>query len=175
MQPTGSDDQQKQTSSLQQTSQADFLSGVPPSLRRTSPVRVVTTQSAGGAIHTKFCSSSDSEPDELPSSAVTAAHRESTGTVTSPLSKQPPPSGVSKGRRNREAEEPLRQGQEEGTGSHGETGTKEEEDKVSKEPSGRVEPALGTVRDYTTLPELHGAPRGTLLMCLDNVSRCALV
>ena len=138
-------------------------------------MHVVTTQSAGGAIHTKFCSSSDSEPDELPSSAVTAAHRESTGTVTSPLSKQPPPSGVSKGRRNREAEEPLRQGQEEGTGSHGETGTKEEEDKVSKEPSGRVEPALGTVRDYTTLPELHGAPRGTLLMCLDNVSRCALM
>ena len=42
----------------------------------------------------------------------------------------------------------------------GEKGTKEEEDKVSKESSGRVEPALGTVRDYTTLPELHGSPRG---------------
>ena len=144
-------------------------------------MRVVTTQSEGGAIHTKFCSSSDSEPDELPSSAVTGAHTENTSTVTLPLSKQPPPSGVSKGRRNRRTfpsvvggpsdvhttrsvvhrrdEEPLTQEQrlEEGTSSRGETGTKEEEDKASKEPSGRVEPA--PVRDYTALPDLHGAPR----------------
>ena len=60
---------------------------------------------------------------------------------------------------HRRAEEPLTQELEEGTSSHGETGTEEEEDKVSKEPSGRVEPAPETVRDYTTLPELYGAPR----------------
>ena len=175
---------QKQTTSLQQTSQAtDFLSGVLPSLRRTPPVRVVTTQSAGGAIHTKFCSSSDSEPDELPSSVMVATHTENTSTITSPLSKQPPPSGESKGRKNKRTfpsivggpsdvhttrsvvhqrpEEPLTQEQrlEDDVSSRGETGTKEEEDKASKEPSGGVEPAPGTVRDYAALPDLHGPPR----------------
>ena len=143
-------------------------------------MRVVTTQSAGGAIHTKFCSSSDSEPDELPSSVMAATHTENTSTVTSPLSKQPPPSGKSKGRKNRKTfpsvvggpsdvhttrsevhqrpEEPLTQEQrlEEDAGSRGETGTKEKED---EEPSGRVEPAPGAVRDYGALPDLHGAPR----------------
>ena len=177
VQPTESDDRQKQTSSLQQTSQADVSSGVPLSLRRTSPVREVTTQSAGGGIHTKFYSSSDSEPDELASSAVAATHTGSTGTITLPCSKQPPPSGASKRRRNkrtfpsivggpsdvhttrsvvhRRAEEPLAQELEDGTSSRGET---KEEDKTSKETlSGEVE--LETVRDYTALPELHGPPR----------------
>ena len=138
-------------------------------------MREVTTQSAGGGIHTKFYSSSDSEPDELASSAVAVTHTESTSTL--PCSKQPPPSGASKRRRNkrtfpsivggpsdvhttrsvvhRRAEEPLTQELEDGTSSHGET---KEEDKTSKETSsGEVE--LETVRDYTALPELHGAPR----------------
>ena len=47
-------------------------------------MREVTTQSAGGGIHTKFYSSSDSEPDELASSAVAVTHTESTSTITLP-------------------------------------------------------------------------------------------
>ena len=52
-------------------------------------MREVTTQSAGGGIHTKFYSSSDSEPDELASSAVAVRHTESTSTITLPCSMKP--------------------------------------------------------------------------------------
>jgi len=146
-------------------------------------LREITTQSPAGATHTKFCSSSDSEPDELPSLSVaaTTAHTPTahTPTTTTPASEQqqPPP----RGKRNKKSFPSV-------VGGPGDVyttksvmyrraeGTQEKqlENKISRTGSteegiGREEefhqmtaavvPVPESTRDYTALPDLHGAPR----------------
>ena len=147
-------------------------------------LREVTTQSAAGATHTKFCSSSDSEPDELPLSSVAApaAHTPTTTTpAATPASQQQQP--PSKNRKNRKTfpsvvggpsdvhttknvmyrrveETPPAQEQRlehtiNGTGSKEERTGREE----FRRPPAVALPVLKSTKDYTALPDLHGAPR----------------